>query len=241
MALTLLIALAVPVVLVGNGVWLLLTPATVDVQYALPGFPVDPDGVQDPHRTQLAKLGVEAIRPGGEGVQLLQDARLPGGRDAFAPREVRHMADVRAVVAAVLVAWAVALVLAGAAAALLRKRGASVRAALARGGALTLGVAGLLALVMLVNFDWFFDTFHSVLFADGTWKFKDRFTLRQLYPDAFWGIASGAVSVIVLGQALAIAWLTGRRGEDSGTHAAGPGLGGADPLQRGRVGAEERL
>ncbi len=241
LALTAVIALAIPLVIVGNGVWLLLTPATIELQYALPGFPVDPDGVQDPHRTELAKLGVEAVRPGGEGVVVLQEARLPTGRAAFTPREVRHMADVRAVVAAVVVAWAVALVLAGLAAVALRARGASVRAALTRGGALAVAIAGFLALVMLVNFEWFFDAFHSVLFADGTWKFKDRFTLRQLYPDAFWAIAAGAVAVIALLQAVAITVLGRRRDEDSGPRAAGPGLGGADALHRGRVGAQEPL
>lgn len=219
-ALAVLVALALPLVLTGNAVWLLLTSLTVDVQYGLPGFPVDPDGVQDPARTALAKEGVRSIRPGGEGVQLLRDARLPDGRPAFTPRETRHMADVREVVATALTAWGVALVVGAAALVALRRLAAPgvVRTTLVRGALGTLVAMGLLGAVMAVDFDWFFVAFHDLLFEPGTWRFRSGLSLRQLYPDAFWAIAGAAVAVLVLLQASAVALVARRR-----PRAPGPG------------------
>lgn len=207
------VALALPLVLTGNALWLLLTSLTVELQYALPGFPVDPDGVKDPARTALAKEGVRSIRPGGAGIGLLLEARLPDGRPAFTPRETRHMSDVRGVVAVALTAWGVALVAGGAALLALRRLAPPgvVRTALRRGALGTLVLMGVLGAVMAVDFDWFFVAFHDVLFEPGTWKFKRVFTLRQLYPDVFWAIAGAAVAFLVLLQGAVIGYLCRRR------------------------------
>lgn len=217
-ALAALVALALPLVLTGNALWLLLTSLTVELQYGLPGFPVDPDGVQDPARSALAKEGVRSIRPGGDGIALLTEARLPDGSAAFTPKETRHMADVRGVVAGALWAWGVALVAGGAALVALRRLAPAglVRRTLVRGAVGTLVAMGLLGAVMAVDFDWFFVAFHDLLFEPGTWRFKRVFTLRQLYPDAFWAIAGAAVAVLVLLQASAVVLLARRRGRTGG-------------------------
>lgn len=205
-ALSTVLVAALPLVLVGNAVWLLLNTWFVEIQYALPGFPVDPEGVQDPQRTELAKTGVRAIQPGSEGVALLEEARLADGAPAFEEREIRHMADVRGVVAGLLVAWAVALACAVAAGFALRRLGepGSVNRALLRGALLTVVAMALLGILLAIAFETFFDAFHGVFFADGTWQFKEHFTLRQLYPDAFWGIAAATVAAVVLLQAIAV-------------------------------------
>lgn len=210
-ALSVMLIVALPLVLVGNAVWLLLNSWFIEIQYALPGFPVDPEGVQDPERTDLAKTGIRAIRPGSEGVALLEEARLANGAPAFEPREIRHMADVRGLISALLIAWGVALACTVAAGLALRRLGApsAVGRALSRGAVLTVASMALLGALMAIAFETFFDAFHGIFFADGTWQFKDRFTLRQLYPDAFWGIAGGTVAALVLLQAIAI--LVGQR------------------------------
>ncbi len=206
-ALTALIVVALPLILVGNAVWLLLNSLFVEAQYALPGFPVDPDGVQDPARTELAKTGVASIRPGSEGVALLEAARLPNGEPAFDAREVRHMADVRSLVTGLTIAWAVALAGAVAAGVALRRLAEpdALRRALFRGALVTVVGMVLLGLLMAVSFETFFEGFHELLFEPGTWRFSDADTLRQLYPDAFWSIAGATVAVLVLAQAAAIA------------------------------------
>jgi hypothetical protein len=50
---------------------------------ALPGFPLDRDGVQEPLRTELAKTGVASVRPGSDGISLLEEARLANGERIF--------------------------------------------------------------------------------------------------------------------------------------------------------------
>lgn len=198
-----LVVAAVPAIAVGNAIWVLFQPWLVDAQYALPGFPDDPHGLAGEERAELAKTGVRAVRPVGEGVEPLREARLPGGERAFGRAEVRHMADVRDLVTAFTAAWAVGLAVAVAAGvALSRLAGpGAVRHALARGGLVTLGAIAVAGLFALVAFDAFFTAFHGVFFEGDSWRFADTATLRRLYPDAFWAIASAAMVALVVVQA----------------------------------------
>jgi len=210
--LPLLITGAVPLILVGNALWLLINPWLVDVEYALPGFP-DTPGLSKGERSELADAGIDSIRPAGDGVELLREARLPSGDPAFEQREISHMDDVRGLVAAVLAAWAIALTLAFGVALWLRRRGDpdAVRRALGRGAGLTLGAMTVLGLVMLIDFEFFFDGFHAVFFEGDSWRFNETYTLRQLYPDFFWGVAGAALAAFVLIQAVALALVVRRR------------------------------
>src|SRR5215218_3679225 len=106
-ALLALIIAAIPIILIGNTLWLLMNPWFVEAQYSLPGFPSDSQGPSDQARTDLATTGIRSIRPSSDGVELLREARLPNGEPAFEEREVDHMEDVRGVVAAFLMAWAI--------------------------------------------------------------------------------------------------------------------------------------
>ena len=75
--LSVLIIAVVPVVLIGNALWVLVNPWLVHAEYALPGFPDDDFDLSDQERTDLAVTGVRSIRPGGDGVEQLRQARLP--------------------------------------------------------------------------------------------------------------------------------------------------------------------
>src|SRR5512134_3218871 len=121
LALSAVIVVAVPVVLVGNTLLILVNPWFVHAQYAVPGFPDDSRGLSDGERTDLAVTGIRSIRPGSGGVELLREARLPGGGPAFEEREIEHMEDVRGLVGGALIAWAVALVIGLAAVLALRR------------------------------------------------------------------------------------------------------------------------
>jgi integral membrane protein (TIGR01906 family) len=214
--LPLLVAAALPAFFIGNALLVLLHPWLIDAQYALPGFPDDGLGLTGDERRELAHTGVQSIAVwDGAGIERLRDARLPDGAPAFGAREITHMEDVRAVVTGFAWAWVAGVVALFAGAFALRRR--HEPAALARGlrwGAwLTLGSFAALALVMLVDFDAFFDGFHGIFFSGDSWRFADDDTLLALYPDTFWGVAAGATAALVIGQAL-IAFLVAKRVND---------------------------
>lgn len=202
-ALSAVVIAAVPVATIGNALCLLLGPWLVDVEYALPGFPDDPGGLTENERKDLARTGLDSIRPFGGGEAVLREARLPDGEEAFVDREVSHMEDVRALVSAVLVGWALALAAAIAAGVALRRRAgaAKVATALVSGAKLTLAAMALIGVVMLIDFEFFFDGFHGVFFEGDTWRFNESYTLRRIYPDFFWGAAGGAMAALVAAQA----------------------------------------
>lgn len=209
-----LIVAAIPLILIGNALWLLINPWFVEAQYALPGFPEPALALSDEDRTDLAITGMRSIRPGGEGVELLREARLPSGDPAFEQREITHMQDVRSLIAGFLWAWGVALLAALAAVLALRRWGDPGRAgrALLGGALLTVGAMALAGLVMLVDFELLFDGFHGVFFEGDSWRFNETFLLRSLYPDAFWGVAGGVMAALVLAQAGGLILFARRRG-----------------------------
>ncbi len=198
------IAVAVPLVILGNALIVLLIPWFAHFQYALPGFPDDPFGLAGGDRSSLAATGIRSIWPVGPGPELLVDARLPDGSAAFGPVEIRHMDDVRGLVRACFVLWSLALVSGAAAMLRLRRtgRGETVGRGLRLGSTITIAAMAAVGLAMLVAFDAVFDGFHEIFFEPGTWQFGDDETLRRLYPDAFWGIASGLLAALALAQAL---------------------------------------
>lgn len=205
-----IVTVAVPAVLLGNALLILLVPWMADVQYAVPGFPDDPFGLAGGDRSDLAETGIRSIWPVGQGTELLEQATLPDGTAAFQTKEVLHMDDVRGLVRAILGIWLVALI-AGAVAlrALFRRAGRqALLNALGRGARLTLILMAVVGLLMLVSFEFFFDGFHAIFFEGDTWKFADFYTLRRIYPDAFWGIASAFFAILTLAQALILARFT---------------------------------
>ena len=248
-ALTVLIAAAVPIVLLGNALWLLVNPWLVDVQYALPGFPDEP-ALSDAARKDLAVTGIDSVRPWGGGVELLREARLPSGDPAFTEREIQHMEDVRGLLAAFLTVWAISLGIAIAAALALRRIAGpgSIERALGRGAIVSLVAIAVIGLVMLVNFEFFFDGFHGIFFEGDSWRFNETYTLRQLYPDYFWAVAGGGAAALVLLQAAAMLAVVRRRanhGRTPGSRlrrqsrsqaAADSSRGSELPLQMGRPG-----
>jgi integral membrane protein (TIGR01906 family) len=202
----------VPVLLavaVGNALLLvfLLGGYFIDLIYALPGFP-PAETVDGETRRQLAADGVAAIRPLGPGVEILREARLPGGAAAFNGREVAHMEDVRVVVFGFAWAWLAGLGLL-LFAWLARGRlggGEALRRSLgwAAGAALVLVAA--LGLVFLIAFEPVFEGFHAIFFSGDSWRFDSGDTLIQLYPEYFWVAAGTFVVALVVAQCLATWW-----------------------------------
>ena len=180
------IALLVPVLFVGNGLYLLTHSWFVRAEYARPGFPTDELGLKTPERTRLAIVGLHSILPWQRrGIDLLREARLDDGSIAFDADELRHMTDVRRLLGILLALHAVALVALVALGAVRRTRALAGRA-LHAGALFTLGLCAAIGLLLLVNPVWFLTGFHTIFFQGSSWRFDDDETLRRLFPDLFW-------------------------------------------------------
>jgi len=204
-------------VLALNAVRVLAQPWFVRWEYGRGGFPDDPYGLTRAQRTELALVGLRSVRPGGEGIALLRSARLPGGRAAFKPREVRHMEDVRTwlgrLFPAHLAALGLLVVLGVVLGVRVMTRPALLRG-LAGGALLTLALALLVVGAALVDYDAFESGFHGLLFAEGSWRFRETDTLRRLYPDRFWSDTATLVGGAAVVQALVLlgaVWQANRR------------------------------
>ncbi len=214
-AAVIVIAVLVPVMFVGNGLYLLTNGWFVRAEYARPGFPPDEFGMTRAERTRLAIVGLHSIVPWQrEGIDLLADARLDDGSAAFGAHELRHMADVRRILGVLLVLHAVTLVALVALAAVRRTRPLA-RSALRAGALLTLGLCAAIGLLLLVNPVWFLTGFHTIFFEGSSWRFDDEETLRRLFPDLFWsdtttllGVGAALQAAVVL---VAMWWWSRRR------------------------------
>jgi integral membrane protein (TIGR01906 family) len=137
----------------------------------------------------------------------LEQARLPNGAPAFQDREIKHMLDVRVLMAKVfplaLVIGIVLVVLAF----VFRKSPVyrdAVPHGLRAGSTLTLILlVGLIAYVLL-NFDAFFLQFHQLFFEGDSFLFRYDDTLIRLYPEQLWSDASILIGVLTAGMAVAL-------------------------------------
>lgn len=208
--LAMLIALAVPAILVVNGFRVLATDTFVEWELGRDGFPADPYGLDTEQRTALARTGLRSIQPGSEGIALLERATLPDGSDAFEERELTHMRDVRTLFGAALRAQLIAVIaIAALALLLLRTRlRAAVPAGLLAGSLATLAIAILAIPVIVLGFDGFFTRFHEVFFSGDSWQFSNSDTLIRIYPERFWVDVSRITAAIAVGQALLLAALS---------------------------------
>ncbi len=176
----------------------------------------------DDERERLALVGLRSIRPGSEGIVLLERERLPDGSEAFESRELTHMEDVRRIFGVVLRGQLVVLavlVVVGLVLARTRLRRVVPRGVLV-GGLVTLGIAVLAVPFMLLGFDRFFTRFHAVFFEGDSWRFSTSDTLIRLYPEQLWQDVSIIAAVLTVGQAVGLAllaaWWLRRATRDTG-------------------------
>lgn len=223
-----LLALALPVLLVLLAVRIVMSPAWLFITYTRPDFPPDPYGLTVQDRLLYGLSGVDYLVM-QHPIAFLESLRLPAHQcitlsenatdcPAFAPDELVHMQDVEQVTTT---AFRAALVLAGAAlvsALVLRRLApAPFYAAVRDAGMLTLGIVAALVLAAVVAWDRFFDQFHALFFAPGTWQFDYSQTLIRLYPQQFWFEAVLWIGgLVTLGAAGLVVWgLSWRGGPDA--------------------------
>ncbi len=202
------IALTVPFLLVVTDIRLVANPWFIQFEYNRPGFPADAYGFTLEQRTPLALAGLYSVVPEGAGMIELEQAKLPNGEPAFNAREIKHMLDVRVLMAKVfplaLIIGSVLIIMA----IVFRKSpkySDTVPQGLRAGSTLTLILlAGLIAYI-LINFDAFFLQFHQLFFEGDSFAFRYDDTLIRLYPEQLWsdasiliGILTGVMAMVLL-------------------------------------------
>lgn len=189
-----LTSLLTPIVLLGFALRLLLTPLFLQVEYRMPGFPEDTYGFTREERLRWAPFALDYLT-NREDISYLADLRFDDGTPLFNERELSHMDDVKRVTQGALNVFYLAL--AGLALlGLWSKRGeqwTAYRQGLRRGGWIMLGLAGTVAVVVLVGmfllpdlFWSFFSGFHALFFEGDSWLFAYSDTLIRLFPLRFW-------------------------------------------------------
>lgn len=211
MPLAVAVALLVPGVLVITGIRVLAHDRPVRLEYQRSGFPADAYALTTAQRTALGLTGMHAVLPGGRGIPLLREARLPDGKPAFNARELRHMTEVRAWIGRFWrfqVGALVAIALAGVLLVPSRRTRRLFPRGLRWGAVLTLAIAAGVGIVMAASWNTFFVDFHHVFFEGDTWRFDDGDSLRRLYPDRLWVDVGIAAATFTVATALALIGVT---------------------------------
>ncbi len=217
-ALSWLVAILVPLALIGLGIRALLTPVFLQIEYNMPYFPPDEYGFTKEDRLRWAPYALDYLVNSAD-ISYLGDLTFDDGTPLFNERELSHMEDVKHVTQGVLNVWYISL-------ALLTLLGIwswrgrfdyaqhgmqAYRLGLTRGGWLMVGLAGAIGLIVVIgisvnpNVFWnFFAGFHSLFFEGDSWLFLFSDTLIRLFPLRFWQDAFLWAAVIALGGGFAL-------------------------------------
>lgn len=208
-----LVALLVPIALIGLGLRVLLTPFFLKIEYNMPYFPPDEYGFTKEDRLRWAPYALDYLT-NNEDISYLADLKFDDGTPLYNERELSHMDDVKLVTQGSLRVWYITL-------ALLLALGIwawfggwwqTYLLGLMRGGWLMIGLAVTIGLIVVVgiainpNIFWsFFAGFHSLFFEGDSWLFEFSDTLIRLFPIRFWQDAFLWAAVIALGGGIGLA------------------------------------
>lgn len=208
-----LVSLLVPIVLIGLGLRLLLTPLFLQFEYNMPYFPPDEFGFTKEDRLKWAPYALDYL-VNNEAISYLGDLKFEDGSPLYNERELSHMDDVKLVTQGALRVWyiSVAVLLLLGAWAWFGGWWQDYRLGLMRGGWLMIGLAVTIGLIVVIgivinpNVFWnFFAGFHSLFFEGDSWLFLYSDTLIRLFPIRFWQDAFLLAAVIALGGGVALA------------------------------------
>ena len=207
-----LVAILVPLALIGLGLRILLSPVFLKIEYNMPYFPPDQYGFTKADRLKWAPYSLDYLVNSAD-ISYLGDLRFDDGTPLYNERELSHMDDVKRVTKGALNVWYIVL-------SLLTLLGIwswrgdwiqDYRLGLMRGGWLMVGLAAVIGLIVVVGIAinpeifWnFFAGFHSLFFEGDSWLFLYSDTLIRLFPIRFWQDAFLWAAVIALGGGIAL-------------------------------------
>ncbi|RIK29327.1 MAG: TIGR01906 family membrane protein [Anaerolineae bacterium] len=207
-----LVALLIPLALIGVGMRLLLTTAFLHLEYNMPYFPPDEYGFTKEDRLKWAPYALKYLVNDAD-ISYLGDLKFDDGTPLYNERELSHMEDVKRVTKGALNVWYATLTLLLALGIWSRLGGWEqlYRQGLMRGGWTMVGLAVGIGLTVIVgiavnpNVFWgFFVGFHKLFFEGDTWLFLYSDTLIRLFPIRFWQDAFLIASFIALGGGLTL-------------------------------------
>ena len=181
------IVILLPVVIILSAVRLLATDQYLMIEYNRSDFPPDQYGFDYADRLNFASATVSYMRD-GLSLSALADLKWRD-QPVYNERELGHMQDVQYVFQAASLVWVLTLSIIMLAVFTLgwrRENRLALATALKRGGLLTAGLVSTLALLAVIGWQLWFDTFHRLFFAPGTWLFNATDTLIRLVPEKFW-------------------------------------------------------
>lgn len=207
-----LLVLVVVVALPLTATRLLLTHAFVWIEYHTPDFPDDSYGFTQEERLRYAPLALDFLL-NDEDISFLADQTFEDGTPLYNARELSHMQDVKELAQAGLRVWYGGLLLLAAAGfwAWRVEALSSYRAALHRGGRITMYLIMILVVLITVSFTQIFVGFHRIFFEGDTWLFLFSDTLIRLFPIRFWRDTFVALGLLTLGGSVGVAYLTRER------------------------------
>ncbi len=201
--LVIVVAVALPALLVLTGVRLVMTETFLRFEYNRPGFPADRYGFTTEDRLEYGPYGVRYLRQNRD-ISYLANLQIDG-EPLFREKELRHMEDVQAVTRAAVFVQRVLLVVFLAVFLGFGRSphtAAAVRQGLVVGGIITLASIATLLILIAASWDLFFDSFHGVFFAGDSWQFRTSDTLIRLYPEQFWFDAALTIGALTAAGAL---------------------------------------
>ena len=217
-----LIPISLPFLLGFINILLLVSPAFLRWEYAKPNFPPERYGWTQEERLELAIPAVKFLasfeRP-EQAIRLLEEQRY-AGEPIYNQRELDHMIDTKRRTDIIrLVAVVTGVVVVGGSLLLLLKPAASGANAVWRnfwnGAQVTAVLLAVISAFILFAWDYFFTTFHELLFPPGTWTFAYSDTLIRLFPEKLWFDVGVLLGVGTLVEALivgALSYVKLRRG-----------------------------
>lgn len=198
-----LLSISIPFFLLMSSIRVLLTPIFVNVEYYMPGFPVDEYGFTREDRLNYAPIAVEYL-VNNAGIEFLGDLTFPDGSPLFNERELSHMLDVKVLVQKMITAWLIICAIL-AVAGIWAWRGhwwTEYTQAWNSGAWYTIGLIAVIIAAVTINFNALFTTFHHVFFTGDSWLFYYSDTLIRLFPIRFWSdafILVGGLSLLTSG------------------------------------------
>jgi integral membrane protein (TIGR01906 family) len=181
------VTILLPIAFTFLGLRLLLTRAFPQIEYRLPGFPVDEYGFTLQDRLHWSQISIDYLLNNAD-ISFLGELTFPDGTSLFNARELSHMHDVKNVVQPAIWfgygVWFLILALG-----LWARFGGwwleFVRG-IQRGGWLTVGLVAVISIFAGISFWQFFTVFHELFFTGNSWQFLYSDTLIRLFPMRFW-------------------------------------------------------
>jgi len=196
------VVLSVPLLLLLTAVQLVTSEVYLRLEYSRLDFPADMFGFTLEDRLLYASYAVSYLR-NDEGIDYLAELVFPDGRVLYNERELRHMGDVKVVFGVVfdVYLWLVVFFVVSVILLFLTTRRLFF-SAIQHGGFLTLGLIITLVVLVTLRWDLFFELFHRLFFADGTWRFEYSDTLIRLFPEKFWFDTALNIGLFTAGSAM---------------------------------------